>query len=109
MTTSFTDTTAISFGGVLTATGVSPGGIQLTWGAATGGTPNMNYDIYISTVSGGEEYSTSFNAPGSIQNPTTTTDVTGLTSGVTYYFVMRAHDGFGNQDRNTVERSAVAP
>ena len=108
-TTAFTDTTATTFGGITAATGVSSGDIHLTWLAASGGTPNMNYDIYISTVSGGQDFSTSFNAPGTIQTPSISADVTGLTSGITYFFVVRAHDGFGNQDRNTVEMFAVAP
>lgn len=105
----FSDTTPVSFGGITGATGNGVGTIQVSWAPATGATPNMYYDVYVAGVSGSQDFSLSFNAPGSITNPSTSANLIGLTSGVTYFIVLRAHDGFGNQDRNIVQMSAMAP
>src|ERR1043166_53748 len=105
----FSDTTPVTFGGITGATGTSPGTINITWAGASGSGSNFYYDVYVSTVTGSQDFSISFNTPGSIQTPSTSADLTGLTSGVTYYIVIRAHDGVGNQDQNVVQMSAAAP
>jgi hypothetical protein len=80
-------------------------GAQLDWGGcpATDDSPPITYNIYWSTVSGGQDFIT--------PNGTTTDFVywTGetLEAWVTYYFVVRAEDSFGNEDTNTVEMSCT--
>lgn len=93
-----------TFSGLYNASDAGTGGqINLSWNAATddeGSTP-ITYYIYISSTSGtfnwgSENYTT--------QN--TYYNVTGLTNGQTYYFVVRAQDSASNMDTNSVERSA---
>ena len=106
------DTTPPTFAGLQFAVDAGTGGVvTLDWTTATDpDTPECNtdpslpisYDIFYSTVSGGQN----FMSP----NATTqllTFDVTGLTNGIPYYFVVRARDSVLNQEFNTVERSAI--
>jgi len=101
------DTTPPVFDGATSATAVSASEIDLAWTAATDNTDDSSeivYNIYQSSTSGGQDYS----------SPTYTTaagvtsyQVTGLSCGTTYYFVVRAEDTSGNEDSNTVEVSAT--
>jgi predicted GH43/DUF377 family glycosyl hydrolase len=106
------DDTAPNFGGLQFAIDAGTGGtVTLNWQTATdpdtvhsNSDPSLpiNYDVFYSTTSGGQD----FISP----NATTTAltiDVTGLTDGVLYYFVVRARDSAGNQESNIVERSAI--
>ncbi len=105
------DQTPPTFAGLVSATTCVPGPIggrttsyTLRWDAATDNvTPSRRivYDVYQAAVLGGEDFST----------PTHTTPA-GATSFATpelpadkaVYFVVRARDGAGNRDSNSVER-----
>lgn len=80
--------------------------LNLSWKDATDDiTPSSQivYDIYVSTTSGGQDFS----APTYSTSPGATTfTLPGLSAG-TYYIVVRARDANGNSDTNTVERSAT--
>lgn len=106
-TLSSSDVTPPTFAGLTSATAVSGARIDLAWGAASDDTTapgNIVYDVYVATVSGGQTFGTpSYStSPGATSMP-----VIGLTANSTYYFVVRARDEAGNQDSNTVERSAT--
>jgi hypothetical protein len=81
----------------------------LSWQAATdASTPSSQivYDVYLATTSGGEDFATPTwtTAPGvtSFRTP-------GLASHGSFYFVVRARDTAGNEDRNGVEVHGVDP
>jgi hypothetical protein len=103
-----------AFAGLRSATTCIPGPVggermssyRLVWPAATDKvTParRLIYDVYQTTSRGAEDFSaptyttrrgvTSFATPPLSSTPT-----------VTYYFVVRARDAAGNQDRNRRER-----
>jgi len=101
------DVTPPTFGGLVSATAVSPTEINLQWNPASdnrSAAAKIVYLIYMSTTSGGENFA--------IPSFTTTEGATsftanGLTPNTTYYFVGRARDEAGNMDTNTVEKSAT--
>ncbi|MCK4444055.1 MAG: fibronectin type III domain-containing protein, partial [Thermoplasmata archaeon] len=106
------DDTPPNFAGLQFAIDAGTGGtVTLSWLTATdpdtvhsNSDPSLpiNYDVFYSTVSGGQN----FISP----NATTTSlsvNITGLTNGMMYYFVVRARDSAGNQEPNTIERSAI--
>ncbi len=100
------DTMAPTFAGLGSAT-ASGNSITLSWTAATDVvTPQAQlvYHIYQASSAGGENYATPTftTSPGAVQYV-----VSGLSTGMTYYFVVRAQDQAGNISINTVERSAV--
>ncbi|HSP55679.1 MAG TPA: hypothetical protein VLS25_08825 [Dehalococcoidia bacterium] len=82
---------------------------RLSWSAATDDvTPSalIVYDIFVATTSGGENFS----APTWTTPPGVTTyETPGLPSHETFYFVVRARDQAGNEDRNTVEVRGADP
>jgi hypothetical protein len=80
---------------------------NLTWDAATDDvTPSSKivYDVYTSTTSGGEQFSrpswTAAVGATSFRTPAVSADTSS-------YFVVRARDRAGNEDRNKVERRGV--
>lgn len=81
----------------------------LSWEAATDDvTPSSQivYDIYLASTSGGENFS----QPTWVTEPGATTFRTpGLSSHGTFYFVVRARDRAGNEDRNRLERLGSDP
>ena len=89
----------------LTATALVGGNILLSWTASSPETDVVYYNIYRSTSSGGENYS-SYTYRVSV-GTTTYTD-TSTTDSTTYYYVVRAEDIPGNTDSNTTEVSATA-
>jgi hypothetical protein len=111
------DTTPPTFAGIKSAFACTPGPQQpgqttpftLTWTAATDDvTPSslIIYDIYVATVSGGEN----FGQPTWTTGPGVTSYRTpGLPSHGTFYFVVRARDQAGNDDQNVVEVRGVDP
>jgi chitodextrinase len=120
-TPSAADVAPPTFGGLVSATLISPspGGIGLSWNAATDNvTPSANvvYLVYMATTPGGENLaapyfvtaagatSVSLPPPCIISPCMPNPFVPG-----TYYFVVRARDAAGNIDGNTVERSVVVP
>lgn len=81
----------------------------LSWQAATDNvtpSPEIVYDVYLATTPGGEDFSkpTWTTPPG-----VTTYRTPGLPSHGTFYFVVRARDSAGNEDRNTLEQHGVDP
>jgi len=111
------DTTPPTFAGLASAFACTPGPqrpgettpFTLSWTAATDDrTPSSQivYDIYLATSPGGEDYATPTwtTAPG-----VTSYRTPGLASHGTFYFVVRARDRAGNEDRNTVERRGIDP
>ncbi len=89
----------------LTATAVAGGDIQLSWTASSPETDVAYYDIYRSTTSSGQNYSS---ATYQVPVGTTTYTNTSTTDSTTYYYVVRAEDSAGNTDSNTNEKSATA-
>lgn len=106
-TTTTTDTTAPVFTGVTSASSIGLTGLTLNWTSAgdnkDSGT-DLFYNIYISTTSSAQVFTTpSFTTAAGATNFA----ITGLSSGLTYYFVVRAVDKAGNEDSNVVEISAT--
>lgn len=101
------DATPPAFGGIVSAVANSENVIQISWQpAADLVTPSadITYRVYKATQSGGQDFS----MPALTTLPGETAAlVPNLTSGVTYYFVVRAVDAAGNSDTNTAERSAT--
>ncbi len=89
----------------LTATAVVGGNIQLAWTLSSPEGDVAYYNIYRSTTSGGQNYS-SYTYQVSVG--TTTYTNTSTTDGTTYYYVVRAEDIAGNTDSNTSEVFATA-
>ncbi|MBL7716876.1 MAG: hypothetical protein JNL01_15535 [Bdellovibrionales bacterium] len=101
------DTQAPTFAGLTSATGMGSGSVQLNWSSATDNVTaagSLLYDIYFSTTSGTQNFGSAsyVSAAGA-----TSYVATGLTQGVTYYFVVRARDAAGNRDTNTVQFTAA--
>lgn len=102
------DTIPPSFGGIVSATAntLSSGQVDLTWNQASDNTTpvqDISYLIYMSTNTGGENFS----SPTFVtQAGITSYSVTGLQDG-TYYFIVRAKDIAGNTDSNINERAAT--
>jgi hypothetical protein len=103
------DTTGTIFGGISGAAGNGAGSIQVSWAAgASNATGPYTYDVYISTVPGGEDLTFPYGGAGTpFQDPLLTATVSGLASGQSYWFIVRAHSSRGNQDRNTVEAGPI--
>lgn len=106
------DSTPPQFDGLSQAVNLDLGGqIFLNW--STGTEPNtvesnsdpslpITYNIYMSTTSGGQNFSNPIN---STQNLNYT--ITGLMNDTQYFFVVRAEDAAGNEDNNTIELNAT--
>jgi hypothetical protein len=100
------DKTPPIFGG---ATGASALGtsIVVKWNAASDSidVPQaLKYDVFLSKTPGGQ----SFAAPTyTTVNGATSFSAINLDVSTTYYFVVRAKDSSGNEETNTVERSAT--
>ena len=100
-----TDSIQPAFAGLTSATSTHKGGeISLSWTAATDNSLPLTYNIYESTTSGGQNFSSPTYATQS-----TSYTVTGLLDGTTYYYVVRALDAGapGNEESNVVELSAA--
>lgn len=96
------DTTPPTFDGIKYVDDtIYTGTLNLSWDSASDPSTPITYNIYESTTPGDQDFAT----------PTYTTKntkykVSGLTNGQTYYYVVRAEDYLGNEDTNTVEKSA---
>jgi hypothetical protein len=111
------DTKPPSFAGLESAFACTPGPqrpgettpFTLTWQPAHDDrTPSSQivYDVYLAASPGGEDFARPnwTTAPGA-----TTFKTPGLASHGSFYFVVRARDAAGNEDRNTVEQRGVDP
>jgi hypothetical protein len=101
------DLTPPAFGGVTSAIASNPTRVTLAWSAAVDNRAppaEIVYNIYWSTTPGGQ----SFSIPGATSAPGALSGTAlGLTPNTEYFFVVRAQDPSGNEDSNTVERSAT--
>lgn len=101
------DLTPPTFGGLSSATAVSTSQINLAWSAATDNVSSSSaiiYRICQSTVAGA--CVSNFTATYTSAAGAETFSVTGLSAGMTYYFVVRATDGIGNQEMSEAVKSA---
>lgn len=103
------DTTAPTFAGLVSATTKSESRIELDWGAASDdvtAADRIVYRIYEGSASKGEDFSKPIlTTPAGATNAL----IDNLAAEGTYYFVVHAVDEAGNEDSNTVERSAATP
>jgi hypothetical protein len=104
-TTSGTDGGQPTFGGASSAspTSATAGSLDLVWSAGvdTVDGDGLVYDIYLTTTAGGEDFSTT---PFKSVTSSTGTTITGLATGVKYYFIVRARETTsGNIEFNTNE------
>jgi len=101
-----TDKTPPVFSGISSIDSITTTSMTLSWSAATDNvTPqeNIQYLIYMSTTSGGENFTTpNFTTAAGA----TSFNVTSLNPDTTFFFVVRAMDEAGNIDANNVEMSA---
>jgi hypothetical protein len=92
--------------GVLNSCPVSTGihTVSLSWTAST--TSGVTYNVYRAMTSGGYNYTTPLNS-----TPISGTSFTdcSVTLGQTYYYVVRAVDGSGDQSVNTNEPTVTIP
>jgi len=101
------DKVAPTFAGITSAKTTSDTRITLAWDPATDDVTDsarISYVVYAGSKKGGEDFSTPFaivpaGSGGALMSQ--------LTPGTPYYFVVRARDEAGNEDKNTVEASAV--
>jgi predicted GH43/DUF377 family glycosyl hydrolase len=109
-TTSVDDEPPVFLGLVVVSSGDTGGSIDLFWAAASdpdldecNSDPSLpiTYNIYYSTTPGGQNF---LNPDATTQD--TAIQITGLHNGVTYYFIVRAEDSAGNEEKNTVTKSA---
>ena len=91
---------------VSSATSTTAGTATLAWDAVTD--PNLHgYRVYYGTFAG-----TYLQSPGQgvpVGNGATTYQVTGLSTGATYYFVVTAYDMQGNESPYSNEVRKVIP
>lgn len=96
-----TNTTSfIQWAGATAAQGTNPGEIDITWASNAQASVNggavgdivANYDVYLSSTSGGQD----FFAGSFASNLTSPITLTGLTSGLQYYMKVQPRDSEGN-------------
>jgi hypothetical protein len=101
----------ISWGGVTNAgPGANPGEITLVWAKATEGADDVtNYDIFLSTVAGGEDLLVRTGS-GFVTTPNLTgVTLTGLTPGTLYFMKVQPRSGIsGNVLTSLAEVSTTA-
>jgi PKD repeat protein len=91
-----------TFAGLATAAG-GDSCVDLSWAAASDPSAPVHYHIYRAEAPGGQDFGT----PLATTSDTTYRDEA-VAPSTTYYYVVRAEDAVGNEDANTVERSAAA-
>ncbi len=78
------------------------GAVDLSWSAASDENVPLTYNIYYATSSTGQNFSIPDNTTTS-----TSYQVIGLNNDQEYFFVVRAEDSLGNEEKNTDELSAT--
>jgi hypothetical protein len=96
----FTYVTALSFSGLASASPATEAA-TLSWVAGAGA---VSYRVFQATTSGAENFGSPVLSTNSLSVLISPLDP-GSNSPITYYFVVRAVDGCGNLDTNTVEQS----
>jgi len=96
----FTYVIPVSFAGVANGTPATDAA-TLTWAAASA-TPTVTYNVYEATNSGAENFASPVETTTNLWAFISPLPL-GTNCSVTYYFVVRAVDGCGNSDSNTVE------
>ncbi|MEK8024161.1 MAG: alpha-amylase family glycosyl hydrolase, partial [Candidatus Hydrogenedentota bacterium] len=105
------------FGGLTSATDAGTSGkVNLAWSAATDTSTPIKYNIFW-TNNAADSVAKSYvdMTPNAVVSSATSYQVTGLTNGAQYWFVVRAEDaktgaggpGGGNQETNLVDRTAT--
>ena len=89
------------FDGLVSAVG-SHQAVTLAWDAAVDPSEPISYKIYMAETSGGQNFGTPDFSTRDLGY-----EVTGLSNGTEYFFVVRARDLLGNEEDNLVELSAV--
>lgn len=105
------DVTPPTFAGIATAVVGSRGQIRSTWLAATDPTPPIRYEVYVqaSTATGLFNVANIVGITDKLQFDTwTLADGSFLVNGTTYYVGVRAVDGVGNRNTNTVSISLIS-
>jgi hypothetical protein len=102
------DTTPPTFAGLTSISNVTATSVQLNWAAATDPetpTPEIVYDVFQATTSGGEV----FTAPPAATSAAGALSISlmNLPPSSVLFWVVRARDLAGNEDTNTVELSAT--
>jgi hypothetical protein len=101
------DTTPPTFAGLESAGVLNATTAKLSWSAAIDNASpasGIRYFIYFATSSGGQIFS----SPQFITTPGVTTyEVSGLSPGQAYYFVVKAVDTSDNADFNTIEKAVA--
>ncbi len=103
------DPTPPQFGGLTAATAPSATSAQLCWTAATDNLTaqaELLYDVFASPGSGGQSFTTPVATSGAGETCLTLQAVSPSTGAC---YVVRARDGAGNRDGNTVERCLTQP
>jgi len=96
------------FAGATSATAMSNAVVSLTWSPASDYAAPASaivYDVCVSTTSGA--CATHFVVKQTTSPGVTTSNLTGLMAGTTYYIVVRARNPMGGEDANTVQVSAT--
>ncbi len=101
------DMQAPTFSGLSSASASGAATINLSWSTASDNitaAAQITYLVYQSSTAGGENFGTPsyMTVPGA-----TSISITGLNPGAKYFFVVRAQDGAGNTDVNSVEKSTT--
>jgi hypothetical protein len=100
------DTTPPEFAGCTSAIADSAGSAVVTWSLATDdGTPQslIAYDVYDAKSAAGLSFTKPVVTVTGVAGGTGVIEVTGLTQGTTWHFVVRARDFVGNEDKNLVD------
>ncbi len=101
------DKVAPQFAGVESVTAIDQSQIAVTWKPATDDVTQQGtiaYRVYIGGSAGGESFAAPIlTAPAGATGAT----IPSLKAGTPYFIVVRAVDGAGNEDANTVEKTAT--
>ncbi|MFZ1728772.1 MAG: Ig domain-containing protein [Bacteroidota bacterium] len=102
------DNTAPAFSGATAGFSPATGSITVVWHPASDAQAmpdEVSYEAYLSTTPGGQNFSSA----DAVSTGTTQANISGLTSGETYYVVVRAMDPSSNTDQNTHEIMVSLP
>ncbi len=103
------DTTSPTFAGAVSVEVIDETTVRVHWEVATDDvseSERLSYRVYTANAAGAEDFTEiSARAPAGA----TSAYIDTLTPGLGYFFVVRAVDGAGNEDGNTVEVSASTP